>query len=214
MKRNSVVGIFLLLIMTYGYAQYSAYDWEERDTWMPVNKIFELAGVQTGHKVADIGCNEGYLTVRLAKRVGDDGHVFAVDVKTYLLKRLEDHLVDRELDNVSIILGDYDNPKLPANNLDMVIIMDSYHEMEHYKKIMKHVYTSLKPGGKLLVMEKLKRRVKNGSRKEQTDAHSLSAKYVRKDMEAANFKIVKEVNNLGFWENDKNKVMWVLVAEK
>ena len=123
-------------------------------------------------------------------------------------------MVERELDNVSVILGDYDNPKLPVNELDIVIIMDSYHEMKDYKKIMKHVYTSLKPGGKLVIMEKLKSRVKNGTRSEQTDAHSLSPKYVKKEMKAVDLKILKEVNNLGYWENDKDKMMWVLVAEK
>jgi ubiquinone/menaquinone biosynthesis C-methylase UbiE len=214
MKKYFIVFIFFLLATFSGFAQYAEYDWEDRDTWMPVKEIFELAGVKTGHKAADIGCNEGYLTVRLAKTVGEDGHIYAVDVKEYLLTRLEDHLAERELDNVSVILGDYDNPKLPVNELDIVIIMDSYHEMKDYKKIMKHVYTSLKPGGKLVIMEKLKSRVKNGTRSEQADAHSLSPKYVKKEMKAVDLKILKEVNNLGYWENDKDKMMWVLVAEK
>lgn len=207
--------VFVLLAFPFmGSGQYTEFDWEERDTWMPVAEIFELAGIEKGLKVADIGCNEGYLTMHLAKAIGESGKVFAVDVKEYLLTKLERHLEDRDINNVQVILGDYDNPKLPIGSLDVVIIMDTYHEMDDYKDIMKHVHASLKPGGKLVIMEKLKNWVKNGSRNEQTQAHTLSPKYVKKEMKSAKFKVINEVRNMGDWENDDRKEMWILVAEK
>lgn len=206
--------LVILLLPLIGYSQYEENDWKERDTWMPLDTLFELADIQEGKYVADIGCHEGYLTIHLANRVGDKGKVFAVDVRDDRLDRLKKHLDSRNLKNVNVILGDYDNPKLPEKKLDVVFIVDTYHEMTDYKTILSHVHKALKPGGKLVILEKLKSRVKNGTRKEQTNAHTLGTKYVKQELKAANFKITKQINDLGNWENDEEKVMWVLVAVK
>ncbi|TJY33391.1 class I SAM-dependent methyltransferase [Pontimicrobium aquaticum] len=203
---------FLLPLLSYG--QYSQNDWKERDTWMPIDTMFELAGIKEGKHVADIGCHEGYLTIHLANRVSHKGKVYAVDVRNDRLERLKDHLNTRNLNNASVILGDYDNPKLPKETLDVVFIVDTYHEMSDYEQILKHVYNALKPGGKLLILEKLKSRVKHGTRAEQTYAHTLGSNYVKEELIDANFKIINQIDDLGNWQNDEDKVMWLLVAEK
>lgn len=204
--------VFLLPII--GHSQYSQNDWKERDTWMPLETLFELAEIGEGTKVADIGCHEGYLSIHLANTVGAEGQVYAVDVRDDRLDRLKQHLKSRDLNNVSVILGDYDNPKLPKDTLDVVIIMDTYHEMTDYEVILEHVYKSLKPGGKLIILEKLKDHVKNSTRREQTNAHTLGPKYVKEEIMNANFKVTKQLDDLGNWQNDSSKVMWLLVAEK
>jgi len=181
---------------------------------MPIKTLFELADIKEGSHVADIGCHEGYLSIHLANNVGTKGRIYAVDVRKDRLDRLEEHLESRHLNNVSVILGDYDNPKLPNEALDVVFIVDTYHEMTDYKDILNHVYKALKPGGKLVILEKLKNRVKNGTRQEQTNAHTLGAKYVKQEMKDANFEIVRQINDLGNWQNDEDKVMWLLVAKK
>lgn len=213
MKRINYL-IVLIICPFLGMSQYTELDWEDRDTWMPVDEIFELANIKKGVKVADIGCNEGYLTMHLSKAVGTNGTVYAVDVKEYLLDRLRSNLEDRGIENVSVILGDYDNPKLPLNSLDVVIIMDTYHEMDDHKSILGHVHNSLKAGGKLVIMEKLKQHKKDASRSEQTRAHTLSSKYAKRELKAAKFKITNEINDMGLWQEDKTKVMWLVVAEK
>ncbi len=212
--KNIRILLVVLLLPLIGYSQYEENDWKERDTWMPLDTLFELADIQEGKYAADIGCHEGYLTIHLANRVGEKGKVFAVDVRDDRLDRLKKHLDSRNLKNVNVILGDYDNPKLPEETLDVVFIVDTYHEMTDYNTILNHVHKALKPGGKLVILEKLKSRVKNGTRKEQTNAHTLGTKYVKQELKAANFKIVKQLNDLGNWENDSDKVMWLLVAEK
>ncbi|NNF75536.1 MAG: methyltransferase domain-containing protein [Flavobacteriaceae bacterium] len=212
---NAVIGVIILLIFPlFGFGQYAEYDWQERDEWMPVERIFKLAGIENGSQVADIGCHEGYLSIHLANAVGKGGKVYAVDVRRDRLDLLRDHLKTRWIRNVKVILGDYDNPKLPEGQLDVVMIIDTYHEMNDYKDILKHVYKALKPGGRLVILEKMKRRVRSGTRAEQTDAHSLSHKYVRPEMEAAQFIITKEIDDLGDWENDADKPMWLLIGEK
>jgi len=205
---------FICLLPFLGFAQYAEYDWEERDDWMPLERIFEAARIEQGSKVADIGCHEGYLSMHLAKAVGEEGKVFAVDVREDRLDSLKEHLKERDIDNVEVILGDYDDPKLPEGELDVVIIMDTYHEMTDYEDILEHVYKALKPGGKLLILEKLKKRVKNASRDEQTDAHTIASMYVKKEIKKAGFILTKELYDLGAWQNDEDKPMWLVVGEK
>ena len=151
--------LVLILLPSLSFAQYAEYEWAERDTWMNPSNIFEKASITKGSYVADIGCHEGYLSIHLAKRVGKGGRVFAVDVREDRLNALRENLKTRALFNVNVVLGDYDNPKLPKETLDAVIIMDTYHEMEDYMTILKHVKTSLKPGGRLVIIEKLKTRL-------------------------------------------------------
>ena len=198
----------------FGFAQYVEADWEDRDTWMDVNDIFNNANINNGSHVADIGCHEGYLSIHLAKRVGAKGKVYAVDVREDRLEILDENLKSRSLTNVDVILGEYDNPKLPKNKLDVVVIMDTYHEMEDYMTILKHVHTSLKPGGRIVVIEKLKSRIKGKSRADQMDAHSLGPKYVKSELEDAGFKITYQNDDLGDWENDEDKVIWMVIATK
>lgn len=206
--------MIMLLFSQFTVAQYSEYEWEDRDTWMNVKDIFEHAGVEEGSRVADIGCHEGYLSIHLANRVGVDGKVFAVDVREDRLDILRHNLNIRNLENVNVILGDYDNPKLPENTLDVVFIMDTYHEMEDYMTILEHVKKALKPGGRIIIIEKLKHKVRDRSRKSQTDAHSMSPKYVKKELLRAGFNNMIQDNNIGRWENDKDKVIWMLIATK
>ncbi len=212
--KNLIYLVLLIVLPAISFAQYSEYDWEERDTWMNIHDIFEQAGIQKGSYVADIGCHEGYLSIHLANKVGAAGKVYAVDVREDRLEVLDETLEARNISNVATILGDYDDPKLPENTLDVVFIMDTYHEMEDYTTILKHVYKSLKPGGAIVIIEKLKRRIKGKSRADQVDAHSLSPKYVRKELISAGFIPSHQENNMGYWENDKDKVIWMLIAQK
>ncbi len=202
------------MVSPWTRGQYVESDWAERDTWMDVDYIFEKAGIDKGSYVADIGCHEGYLTVHLANKVGDTGKVYAVDVRDDRLDALKDHLEDRGINNVEVILGDYDDPKLPRNTLDVVIIMDTYHEIEEYRTVLDHVYSALKPNGKIVIVEKLKSWIKGSSRTAQTDAHSLGTKYVKEELRDAGFRVVFENDDLGDWENDEDKVIWMLVGRK
>ena len=195
-------------------AQYTEADWEERDQWMGTDFLLKMAGVEEGHKVADVGCHEGYLSIHLAKRVLGNGRVYAVDVRQDRLEKLRINANKRNLKNIVTILGDYDDPKLPERELDLVFIIDTYHEMESYNKILGHVKKSLKPGGKLMVLEKLKDWVRNKSRKEQVASHSLGPEYVRKELKDAGFTLISEIEDHGDWEKEKNKKMWVILAEK
>ncbi len=202
----------IFLIFKTGYTQYKQSDWAKRDTWMNVSEIFELAEIESGNIVADVGCHEGYLTMHLAKKVGESGKVYAVDVREDRLKKLDEHIKKRKLANVTTVIGDYDNPNLPKESLDVVIVMDTYHEMDDYMKILKHIKNALKPDGRILILEKLKVHMRNKSRDEQTDEHTLSIDHVKPELEAAGFSISKDIEDFGNWKNESDKKIWILVG--
>jgi len=206
--------ILLVFFAFSGFAQYSEDEWEDRDEWMDVSEVFDLADVQEGDKVADIGCHEGFLSVRLSKRVGESGAVYAVDVREDRLEDLKENLEDRNIKNVEVVLGQYDNPKLPIETLDAVIVMDTYHEIDDNMKVLGHIYASLKPGGRILLLEKLKDHAKGKSRVEQVDSHTLASKYVKKELQHAGFQITRLISDFGKWEREESKPMWILVAQK
>ncbi len=207
--------IFFVLLTTFhvnAFAQYSIADWEDRDGWMHVVKLFELVGIAMGDKVADVGCHEGYLSFHLSEQVGERGKVYAVDVMPSRLDKLKAHIEERQVINIEPILGGYEDPKLPANTLDAILVVDTYHEMEAYATILEHLKKALKNNGRLLILEKLKAHMKGKTREEQSDAHTLSLKYVKKELKEAGFNIVEEISDFGTWNHEAHKQMWVLVA--
>ncbi|MBQ0736137.1 class I SAM-dependent methyltransferase [Aquimarina celericrescens] len=214
MIQHGRVLIFLIsiLFIETSIAQYKENDWEKRDTWMNVSKIFDLAGVKSGSAVADVGCHEGYLTIRMSKKVGETGKVYAVDVREDRLERLDEHLAARSLTNVKTILGDYDNPKLPNTSLDVVVVMDTYHEIDDYMVVLNHLKKSLKPEGRIVIIEKFKSHMRNTTRNEQMKAHTISLDFVKSELKKAGFTVIKEIKDFGDWKNESDKKIWVLVG--
>ncbi|MCX2719610.1 class I SAM-dependent methyltransferase [Lentiprolixibacter aurantiacus] len=214
MKYSSKTLLILLLLCTIASGQYQEADWDYRDQWMDVDRIFRMAGITPGDHVADIGCHEGYLSMHLARTVGKSGQVYSVDVRQDRLETLEENARSRDLTNIRTILGDYDNPHLPKAILDVVLIVDTYHEMKSYMTVLEHVKKALKPEGRILILEKLKAHARNKSREEQVRSHTLSSKYVKRELKEAGFEIVTEIGDLGKWEEENDKTMWLVVASK
>ncbi|MEQ8425172.1 MAG: methyltransferase domain-containing protein, partial [Cyclobacteriaceae bacterium] len=91
---------------------YTENAWADRDKWQRADDIIEKLALGEGSSVADIGCHEGYMTLKLARTVGRSGKVFAVDVQQSRLDKLDTNLKELRLSNVTTIKGDYDNPHL------------------------------------------------------------------------------------------------------
>ncbi|MBT8183963.1 MAG: class I SAM-dependent methyltransferase [Eudoraea sp.] len=212
-RRVKVIALLLFLLTSTAItAQYSEDSWEDRDEWMNVPDLLKWADVTRNGIVADIGCHEGYLSMHLARIVGENGKVYAVDVREDRLEKLKLNAKKRQYRNIIPTLGDYDDPKLPENRMDAVFVVDAYHEMTAYRTMLSHIHKSLKPGGRILILEKLKDHAKHKSRDEQTDAHTLSTKYVKKELKEAGFTVTGEYKDIGYWEHEEGKKIWVLVA--
>jgi ubiquinone/menaquinone biosynthesis C-methylase UbiE len=213
LNRSTIVGFLLVVLIVPGlYGQYSESDWKDRDEWMKVNDIFEMAGIKEGNIVADIGCHQGYLSIRLAKYIGETGKVYSVDVREDRLNKLNDIATERSIRNIHTILGDYDDPKLKEQSIDVAFIIDAYHEMKDYRQILLNIKKALKPNGRLLVLEKLKQKMIGKSRQEQTLAHTISPGFVENELTEAGFTVTALKKDLGYWEEDPDKKIWVLLA--
>lgn len=179
---------------------------------MHLEQLFDYAALEKNNVVADIGCHEGYLTFHLSERVGDKGTVFAVDVREDRLSKLDDNLNEAKIKNVKTVLGDYDDPKLPRQAVDVAFLVDTYHEIANYKQMLFHIKNALKPNGKLLVLEKLKEQHIGKSRQAQANGHTLSINYVEKELKNAGFKIDKKNTDFGTWNYEPEKQMWIITA--
>ena len=188
--------------------------WTERDKWQRANELIVLLNITEGSQVADIGCHEGYMTIKLTKAVTEKGKVYAVDVNQSKLDLLKNHLEDRKINNVNLVKGDYDNPKLPINALDAIIILDTYHEMDDHDKILQHIKASLKNGGRLVLCEPIAETRRKLSRAEQEQKHELGINFALEDLKKAGFKITFQKDPFVDRSKVKGDMMWVIVAQK
>lgn len=163
-----------------------------RDDWQRPADIFDALGATAGSRIADLGAGEGWLTLRLAKRVGPTGRVFASDISGESLGRLQESLGRDSLHNVELLLAEDDDPRLPFGTLDGVVILNAYHEMHQRVAVLDGVTRALRPGGVLVIVDNVPADSTARSRKEQTARHSLALEFVRDDLEAQGFEIVTE----------------------
>jgi len=193
---------------------YTENAWAERDKWQRADDIIDLLQLSNGSKVADVGCHEGYMTMKLSKQVGSTGRVFAVDVQQNRLDQLNAHLKDRNIKNVTTIKGDYDNPHLGPNSLNAAIIIDTYHEMDDHDKMLMHIKAALKTGGRLVICEPIADERRKLQRSEQERKHELGISFALDDLKKAGFKIVFMQDPYIDRQQVKGDKMWIIVAGK
>jgi ubiquinone/menaquinone biosynthesis C-methylase UbiE len=119
---------------------------------MPLRVLREI-GVDAGMRVADVGAGDGYFTLRLAEAVGASGEVFASDVDADALHVLEERRNSAGVQNVQIIQGTEDDPSLPDSTIDLVLIVNTIHLVEHPSRFLGNVRRSLTPGGKVVLVQ-------------------------------------------------------------
>jgi ubiquinone/menaquinone biosynthesis C-methylase UbiE len=125
----------------------------EREDEENPDLAMRLIRVQRGATVADLGAGSGYYTIRLARAVGSTGKVFAVDIQQGMLDLLQTSVARAKLTNVVPVLGGIDDPRLPANSLDLILMVDVYHEFAQPQAMLQRLKTALKPGGRLVLLE-------------------------------------------------------------
>jgi SAM-dependent methyltransferase len=131
-------------------------DWlvrPERETEEQPDAALDAIGIARGSVAADVGAGAGYITWRLAERVGPSGKVYANDIQPKMLDLLRRNMEQRKLANVEPVLGALDDPKLPASAIDLAILVDVYHEFSEPQKMLRHIRQSLKPDGRLVLVE-------------------------------------------------------------
>jgi ubiquinone/menaquinone biosynthesis C-methylase UbiE len=143
--------------------------------------------IPKGASVADIGAGSGYMTERLAARVGPAGRVFANDLQPQMLYLLSKRLEERRISNVTLVQGTVDDPKLAPASVDLALMVDVYHELSQPQAILRRLRDALKPGGRLVLLEYRKEDPTVPIRFE----HKMSVAEARLEVEAEGFALAK-----------------------
>ncbi len=114
--------------------------------------LIQALDLQPEMVVADIGAGTGYFSAPMARRV-TEGRVYAVDIQPEMLALMERYKAESGLENVELVLSTYADPKLPADILDLALMVDAYHEFEYPFEMMQGVVSALKPGGVAVLAE-------------------------------------------------------------
>ena len=163
-------------------------DWltrAERDAEEQPDRVVAALKIPQGATVVDLGAGVGYFTWRLAKAVGPTGKVIAVDIQEGMLDLLAANLKRRGIDNVETVLAHPEDPKLPVGQVDLLMLVDVYHELAHPELTMAHVRRSLKPDGRVVIIE---------YRKEDPTVriqplHKMTVEEVRAEVEPVGFRL-------------------------
>jgi predicted methyltransferase len=151
-----------------------------RDERLQIQRVMDLLGIKAGSSVADIGAGSGWFSMRAAARVGADGVVYAQDINPDAVKYIEDRIHKEKVSNVRTVLGSPDDPKLPSDSIDAVLLLKVYHEVAHPLVLMANLKPALRSGAKVGIIDR------NGN---GTD-HGLNSDVVKREMAEAGFKLL------------------------
>jgi ubiquinone/menaquinone biosynthesis C-methylase UbiE len=151
-----------------------------RDQRLQIQRVMDLLGIKSGSSVADIGAGSGWFSMRAAARVGASGVVYAEDINPDAMTYIQDRTQKEKASNVRTVLGSPDDPKLPSDSIDAVLLLKVYHEIANPVVLMAKLKPSLRPGAKLGIIDR------NGS----GTNHGLNSDVVKREMTEAGFKLV------------------------
>ena len=130
----------------------------DRDAWQKPEQIMDALAISDGSKVADLGAGGGWFTVRLARRVGADGIVYAEDIQPEMVETIQRRVQREGFNNVQVILGVSDDPRLDdsrleGEKLDAVLIVDAFREMDNPISLLRNAASAMAPSGRLGIVE-------------------------------------------------------------
>src|SRR5712672_3931294 len=131
----------------------SIFETPGRDERLQINRVMDMLGIEPGKNVADVGAGSGWFTVRAARRVTGSGTVYAVDISPESIHYIDQRTKKEQLQNVKTIMSQPDDPQLPTNSIDAVLLLKTYHEVAHPVVLLTNLRPSLRPGAKLGIID-------------------------------------------------------------
>lgn len=178
----------------------SIFEYPDRDKKLHVDRVMDLLGIAPGKAVADIGAGSGWFTVRAAARVGAGGQVYAEDINPKAIEYITERVAREKIQNVRPVLGDVDDTMLPANSVDAVLILKTYHEFAHPIPLMQKLKLSLRPGAKVGIIDR------NGNGAD----HGIMPDIVEREMAQAGF---RSVGKYDFTKSDGQDYFLIFVVK-
>ena len=160
---------------------------EERCSLMLAN-----LGMKQGMTVCDMGCGNGFYTLQLAKMTGDSGHVYGVDIQREMLKLLNQRADAQGVKNVTPVLGSFTDPRLPKGKIDLILLVDVYHEFSHPEQMLAAMREALSPEGVCVLVE-FRAEDPNVPIKPE---HKMTKAQIMKEWPPSGFKLVREFEGL------------------
>ena len=164
---------------------------EEEERPALVVDALELGG---GETVADLGAGSGYFTFRIAPKVGRAGKVLAVEIQDEMIETLRRRATEQKITNVVVVKGTESDPNLPANGVDLVLMVDVYHELAYPFEVMTKVRRALKPGGRIVFVEYRK----EDPQVQIKEVHKMSVAQLEKEMKVVGFVRLRTVETLPY----------------
>jgi ubiquinone/menaquinone biosynthesis C-methylase UbiE len=177
----------------------SIFDSAGREDRLQINRVMSILGIAPGGAVADVGAGSGWFTVRAARTVGVRGVVYAVDINPEAIKYVEDRAQKEHLQNVKTILSKADDPMLPENSVNAILMLKTYHEVAQPVLLLQKLHSALRAGGKIGIIDR------NGNGED----HGVARDIVIREAGEAGFKVLDQYD---FVKADKMDYFLVLVA--
>jgi cyclopropane fatty-acyl-phospholipid synthase-like methyltransferase len=179
----------------------SIFETPGRDERLHINQVMDILAIAPGKNVADIGAGSGWFTVRAAKRVTASGTVYAVDINPEAIEYIDQRIKKEQLRNVKTILSKPDDPELPANSIDSVLLLKTYHEVANPVALLHNLRASLRPDARIGIID----RTGNGA------DHGVQKDVVIREAGQAGYRLLEEHDDLV--KADKVDYFLVLVAK-
>ncbi|MCR9119886.1 MAG: methyltransferase domain-containing protein [bacterium] len=174
---------------------YLGAEWLTRDSREKEERsslLMKNLGLKPGMTACDLGCGNGYYTLKMAEVVGKEGKVLAVDIQPKMLQFLRARADEAEVKNIELILGELHDPKLPAGKVDLILLVDVYHEFSHPKHLLKAMRDSLSKDGVCVLVEYREEDPKVPIK----PLHKMSKKQILKEWLPAGFKVVRQYDGM------------------
>jgi predicted methyltransferase len=188
----------------------------DREPYQNATSLIAALKLSRGDWVADVGAGHGYYSMRLAEIVGPEGKVFAEDISDWRIRALNARVKVFNLSNVEILKGTPDDPRLPVNRLDAVLVVDSYHHFSNYEGMLDKILHSLKRGGRLVIADYSFAEHRAQPRADQLNLHEIAPDLVRKEVETVGFQVVKCDDPFAKWRSGRPRPtvadLWLMTA--
>jgi cyclopropane fatty-acyl-phospholipid synthase-like methyltransferase len=159
----------------------SIFETAGRDERLQINRVMDMLGIEPGKNVADIGAGSGWFTVRAARRVTGSGTVYAVDINPEAIHSIDQRAKKDQLQNIKTILSTPDDPQVPADSIDAVLLLKTYHEVAHPVVLLRNLRSSLKPGAKIGIIDRNGNGENHGVSKDVVVREAAQAGYELRD---------------------------------